>query len=153
MVLSVSSPAFEQVDRVPEKHTCEGQDVSPPLSWSEPPPGAQSFVVIVDDPDAPGGLFTHWVVFNIPVTTRQLPEALPGRERLDSGALQGKNDFGRIGYGGPCPPPGRAHRYQFTIYALDRSLDLNPGASRKQVLDEMQGHVVAQGQLTRTYQR
>ena len=99
------------------------------------------------------GVFTHWVIFNIPSDSRQLAEAIPTQAQLTIGVLQGNNDFGRIGYGGPCPPPGRSHRYQFTLYALDQPLDLKAGASKKQVIDVMQGHILAQGQLTGTYQR
>ena len=153
MVLEVSSPAFQEGDRIPAKYTCEGQDVSPLLAWSEPPVGTQSFALIVDDPDAPGGVFTHWVLFNIPSDSRELPEAVPTRAQLPSGALQGENDFGKIGYGGPCPPPGRPHRYQFALYALDQLLDLKAGVSKKQLLDAMRGHILAQGQLTGTYER
>ncbi len=153
MVLPVSSPAFREGDRIPTKYTCEGQDISPLLAWSETPAGTQSFALIVDDPDAPGGVFTHWVLFNIPSDSRELPEAVPAQSQLPSGALQGKNDFGKIGYGGPCPPPGHPHRYQFTLYALDQLLDLKAGASKKQVLEAMQGHILAQGQLTGTFQR
>lgn len=153
MVLPVSSPAFREGNTVPTKYTCQGQDVSPPLAWSEPPAGSQSLALIMDDPDAPGGVFTHWVLFNIPSDSRELPEAVPAQPQLPSGAIQGKNDFGRLGYGGPCPPPGRPHRYQFTLYALDRLLDLKSGASKKQVLEAMQGHILAQGQLTGMFQR
>ncbi len=153
MALSLSSIAFQGGGRVPVKYTCEGQDVSPPLIWSEPPQGTQSLALIVDDPDAPGGVFTHWVLFNIPPDSGELPEAMPTQAQLPSGALQGKNDFGKIGYGGPCPPPGRPHHYCFTLYALDRVLDLKAGVSKKQVLDAMQGHILAQGELTGTYQR
>lgn len=153
MVLEVSSPAFQDGDRIPAKYTCEGQDVSPLLAWSEPPVGTQSLALIVDDPDAPGGVFTHWVLFNIPSDSRELPEAVLARTQLPSGALQGESDFGKIGYGGPCPPPGRPHRYQFTFYALDQHLDLKAGVSKKQLLDAMQGHILAQGRLMGTYQR
>jgi Raf kinase inhibitor-like YbhB/YbcL family protein len=153
MALSVSSTAFHEGDRIPSKYTCQGQDVSPPLAWSEPPQGTQSLALTVDDPDAPSGVFTHWVILNIPPDSRELPEALSTQAQLPNGTLQGKNDFGRIGYGGPCPPPGRPHRYRFTLYALDQPLDLKAGASKKQVLDAMQGHILAQGQLTGTYQR
>ena len=153
MTLSLSSPAFEEGDSIPIKYTCEGQDISPPLVWSEPPEGTQSFVLIMDDPDAPGGVFTHWVIFNISPDTGKLTEAVSAQSRLLGVALQGKNDFGRIGYGGPCPPPGRPHRYQFSLYALEQSLDLKAGASRKQVIEAMQGHVLAYGRLTGTYQR
>jgi len=110
-------------------------------------------VLIVDDPDAPVGVFTHWVLFNIPSDSRDLPEALPTQAHLPSGAQQGKNDFGRLGYGGPCPPPGHPHRYRFTVYALDQPLELTVGASKKQVLDAIKEHIIAQGQLTVTYQR
>jgi len=153
MVLTVSSKVFQEGGKIPAKYTCDGQDVSPPLAWSEPPVGTESFALIMNDPDAPGGVFTHWVLFNIPSDNRQLPEAVPTQAKLPSGALQGKNNFGRIGYGGPCPPPGRPHRYQFIIYALDQPLDLTAGASEKQVLDAMERHILAQGQLTGTYQR
>ena len=98
----------------------------------------------VDGPDAPGGVFTHWIVFNLPANVRELGEDIPTQERLENGALHGKNDFGRIGYGGPCPPRGPAHRYRFTIYAPDKTLDLKPEASKKQLLDAMKGHILAQ---------
>jgi Raf kinase inhibitor-like YbhB/YbcL family protein len=153
MVLAVSSPAFQEGGKIPTKYTCEGQDVSPAFTWGEPPVETRSFVLIVDDPDAPGGVFTHWVLFNLPVGSRELPEAVAAQAQLPNGSVQGKNDFGRIGYGGPCPPPGRPHRYQFTLYALDQPLDLKAGASKKQVIGAMQGHILAQGQLTGTYQR
>jgi len=151
MTLSLSSIAFQDGEGIPVKHTCEGQDVSPPLMWSELPQGTQSLALIVDDPDAPGGVFNHWVLFNIPSDNRRLPEAVPTQAQLPSGALQSRNGFGRVGYGGPCPPPGRPHRYCFTLYALDRVLDLKAGVSKKQVLDAMQGHILAQGKLTGTY--
>ena len=153
MALVVSSSAFQEGGEIPTKYTCEGQDVSPALTWSEPPAETRSFTLIVDDPDAPVGVFTHWVLFNLPADSRGLPEAVPTQAQLPDGSLQGKNDFGKIGYGGPCPPPGRPHRYQFTLYALDQTLDLKAGASKKQVLDAMQGHILAQGRLTGTYQR
>jgi len=107
----------------------------------------------VDDPDAPRGVFTHWLLFNLPADSRELPEAVPTHNELASGALQGKNDFGKIGYGGPCPPAGPAHHYRFTFYALDQLLDLTAGASRKQVTDAVKGHILAWGQLTGMYQR
>lgn len=153
MVLLVLSPAFLEGDRIPTKYTCQGQDISPPLAWGEPPVGTQSFALIVDAPDAPGGVFTHWVLLNIPSDSRQLPEVVPTQTQLPSGALQGKNDFGRIGYGGPRPPPGRPHRYRFTLYALDQPLDLKAGVSKQQLIGAMQGHILVQGQLTGIYQR
>jgi hypothetical protein len=153
LTLSVSSTAFQEGGRIPDKYTCQGQDISPPLVWGEPPAGTQSLALIVDDPDAPAGVFTHWVLFNIPSDSRELPEAVPTQAELPSGARQGKNDFGKIGYGGPCPPSGNLHRYQFTIYALDQTLDLKAGVSKSQLVDAMQGHILARGQLTGTYQR
>jgi Raf kinase inhibitor-like YbhB/YbcL family protein len=153
MALSLSSPVFQEGEKIPVKYTCSGQDMSPPLMWGEPPHGTQAFALILDDPDAPGGVFTHWVIFNLPVDSRELPEAVPRDNQLENKALQGMTDFGRVGYGGPCPPPGPAHHYLFSLYALDRPLDLNAGASKKQVLDAMQGHILAQGQLTVIYQR
>lgn len=153
MVLSMSSAAFQEGEVIPASYTCQGQDVSPPLTWSEPPAGTQSLALIVDDPDAPVGVFTHWVIFNIPADSRGLSEAVPTQAELPSGALQGKNDFGRMGYTGPCPPPGRPHRYQFTVYALDSRLDLTAGVAKTQLLTAMQGHVLAQGELSGRYQR
>ena len=153
MELSVSSSVFAEGDVIPDSYTCQGRDISPPLVWSQPPAGTQSLALIVDDPDAPVGVFTHWVIFNIPADSGGLPEAVPTQAELPSGALQGKNDFGRTGYAGPCPPPGRPHRYQFTVYALDSRLDLRAGASKEQLLAAMQGHVLAQGKLSGSYQR
>ncbi len=153
MKLSLSSPAFQDEGRVLDLYTCEGQDISPPLVWSNPPEGSQSLVLIMDDPDAPGGAFTHWVLFNLPMDSSGLSEAIPTLKQLEGGGRQGKNDFGRIGYGGPCPPSGRSHNYRFNLYALDKLLDLPAGASKKQVLDAMTGHILARGQLTGTYQR
>lgn len=151
--LSLSSAAFQDGGIIPVKYTCQGQDISPPLSWSEPPAGTQSLAIIVEDPDAPGGMFTHWVLFNIPPDNRGLNEAASPQARLPGGVREGKNDFGKIGYGGPCPPSGKAHRYQFNLYALDTTMNLESGASRKQVLDALEGHTLARGQLTGLYQR
>ncbi len=153
MALTVSSPVFKEGERIPAKHPCEGQDISPPLTWGEPPKGTRSFALIMDDPDAPGGIFTHWVLFNLPADNRELLESVPTQGQLSNGALQGKNGFGRTGYGGPCPPPGHPHRYQFTLYALDQPLNLKAGVSRKQVIDAMRGHILAQGRLMGIYQR
>ena len=149
--LTMSTPAFNEGEPVPDKYTCEGENISPPLNWTEPPSGTQSFVLIVDDPDAPGGVFTHWIVINIPADVRELPEA--GYRDLPGDALHGNNDFSRTSYGGPCPPIGPAHRYQFTIYALDTTLDLPPGASKKRILGEMEGHILDQFQIMGTYKR
>ena len=151
--IGLSSTAFKERDKIPVKYTCDGQDISPALTWDEPPQLTEAFVLIVDDPDAPGGVFTHWVLFNIPVNIYHFGEGIPTQEQLENGALQGKNDFGRTGYGGPCPPSGSSHMYRFSIYALDKRLNLKAGASKKQVIDAMRGHILAQGQLTGMYQR
>jgi Raf kinase inhibitor-like YbhB/YbcL family protein len=153
MTLSISSPAFQDGERIPAKYTCEGQNVSPLLEWSEPPEKAQSLALIMDDPDAPAGVFTHWVIFNTPPDNPTSPEALPTEPQLSCGTRQGINDAGRIGYYGPCPPPGHPHRYHFTLYALDQPLDLKAGASKEQLLEAMQGHILEQARLTGTYQR
>lgn len=153
MKLSLSSPAFKEGEKIPVKYTCEGEDISPPLAWSEPPEETKALALIVDDPDAPVGVFTHWVLFNLPASVRELSGAVPAQPQLENGALQGKNDFGKLGYGGPCPPPGPAHHYRFTLYALDKSLDLKAGVSKKEILKAMEGHILAQGQLTGIYQR
>ncbi len=153
MALSVSSPALKDGGRIPARYTCQGQDISPPLSWSDPPAGTQSFAIIVDDPDAPAGTFTHWVIYNIPAGSRSMPEAVPTQPQLADGTRHGRNDSGDTGYYGPCPPPGKPHRYQFTVYALGRMLNLAPGASKKHLLSTMQGHILTQGRLTGIYQR
>ncbi len=153
MVLLVSSVAFREGEVIPAKYTCQGQDVSPPLAWSQPPAGNQSLAIVVDDPDASVGVFTHWVIFNKAADSHELPEGVPNQADIQSGALQGKDNFGRIGYAGPCPPPGPPHRYRFTVYALDSHLDLAAGVSKKQLLSAMQGHVLAQGELGGRYQR
>ncbi len=153
MALSVTSSAFQEGETIPARYTCEGEDISPDFTWDRPPEGTRSLALIVDDPDAPGGTFTHWVLFNLPADTRQLPEAMPAQSQLDSGARQGKTDFGRTGYGGPCPPPGKPHRYRFTVYALGRMLDLEAGASRSRVGEAMQGEILAEGRLIGLYQR
>ena len=153
MSLSISSSAFRDGEKIPARYTCEGLNVSPPLQWGEPPSGAVSFALIVDDPDAPSGTFTHWVLFNIPVSVRRLDENIPRQERLQNGAWHGKTDYGTLGYGGPCPPRGPVHHYRFTVYALDKMLDLKAGTSPKQLLEAMKGRILAQGQLTGLYQR
>ena len=153
MLLSLSSPAFQEGERIPLKYTCQGEDISPKLDWSGVPEDARSLALIMDDPDAPSGIFTHWVIFNLPPDSQGLIEAVPSVFKLDTGALQGRNDFGRIGYGGPCPPPGYPHRYRFTLYALDRQLDLEAGSSKNQVVNAAKGHILAQCQLIGTYQR
>lgn len=153
MALSISSPAFGEGDKIPPEYTCEGQDISPQLDWDGIPEETKSLALIVDDPDAPGGTFTHWVIFNIPPDSNELSEALPLTPKLSDSSVQGGNDFGKIGYGGPCPPPGKPHGYRFSLYAIDKHLDLGAGSSKNQVLDAIKGHILAQGQLTGIYQR
>jgi len=151
--LTLSSSAFGEGERIPGKYTCKGEDISPPLAWSEPPGKTKCFVLIMDDPDAPGVVFTHWVLFNLPPDAREIPEGVSARAQLANGALHGRNGFLRLGYRGPCPPPGFAHRYRFTLYALDRRLDLMAGVTKAQVLDAMQRHILAEGLLTGTQER
>ena len=150
---SLTSPAFGDHERIPDKYTCEGADISPPLRWEGYPEETVSFALIVEDPDAPMGTFTHWVIYNIPANVNELEEGVPQVEKLPSGALQGVNDFNRIGYGGPCPPPGKPHRYVFKIYALDVVLDVGPGASKEEVLKAMGGHILAEATLIGIYSR
>jgi len=150
---TLMSTAFKDHERIPEKYTCEGLDVSPPLRWEGYPAETVSFVLIVEDPDAPGGTFTHWIVYNIPSDVNELEEGASTMGKLPPGALQGRNDFGKIGYGGPCPPPGKAHRYVFKLYALDSMLDLGAGADRSDVLKAIRGHVLAEASLTGLYSR
>jgi Raf kinase inhibitor-like YbhB/YbcL family protein len=155
MAFSLTSPAFTDGAAIPVKHTCDGADVSPLLGWSGAPKGTAAFALIADDPDAPAGTWVHWVVYNLPASTAQLSENIAKTETLPSlgGALQGRNDFGRPGYGGPCPPPGPAHRYFFKLYALDATLSLRPGARKQDLEGAMQGHVLAAAQLLGTYAR
>jgi len=153
MPISLTSDAFEHEEPIPARFTCDGNGVSPALSWDEPPAATQSFALIMDDPDAPIGVFTHWVIYDIPKDARELPEAVENVERPSTGGTQGRNDSGRIGYSGPCPPGGDPHHYRFELYALDGSLDLRPGASKQEVLDAMMGHSVTTTALAGTYQR
>lgn len=153
MSIKLTSTAFNNESSIPAKHTGDGHDVSPALAWSDFPENAGSFALICDDPDAPVGTWVHWVIFNIPAHARALPGGVPTTGTLQSGAVQGKNDFGNIGYGGPAPPPGKAHRYFFKLYCLDGPLDLAPGATKKQLLSSMEGHLLAQGQLMGRYKR
>lgn len=152
MTISLKSTAFEHGSMIPSKYTCDGKDISPPLQWSNLPAGAKTLVLISDDPDAPMGTWVHWVIFNIPAEKEGLPEGIPGVERFSDGTVQGKNDFGRIGYGGPCPPGG-THRYFFKIYALDTQLELMPGSTKSHVLQAMKGHVLDSGELMGRYTR
>lgn len=157
--MKLRSAAFEDGRRIPGRHTGDGSDVSPPLEWSDTPSDAIELALIVDDPDAPGAEpWVHWIAYGIPADLRGLPEGIPGEPAPDSptGLEQGTSSFSqdRIGYRGPAPPPGHGpHRYRFTLHALDRALELDPGATREELMDAMDGHVLATATLTGTYER
>jgi Raf kinase inhibitor-like YbhB/YbcL family protein len=150
--IELSSPAFKEGETVPTDYTADGKNVSPPLRWAEPPQGMKSLALVCEDPDAPSKTWTHWLIYRLPADLRELKEDVPPRETLDNGARQGKNDFDKIGYGGPNPPAGKPHRYFFKLYALDTTPDLPPGATREQVLAAVKGHVLAEGQLMGKYE-
>ncbi len=152
MEIKITSSAFEDGGLIPPKYTCDGADISPPLQWDAVPEGTESIALISDDPDAPGGTWVHWVLFNLPADTTELAENIPPDKTLANGARQGISDFGRIGYGGPCPPSG-THRYFFKIYALDTKIDLAAGAGKRDLLKAMDGHILTQGQLIGKYKR
>jgi Raf kinase inhibitor-like YbhB/YbcL family protein len=152
MDLSVRSGAFNPGGMIPSKYTCDGSDVSPPISWSKGPEGTMSYALVADDPDAPAGTWVHWVLCNVPAGKTSLAENIAKMKKLDDGSLQGMNDFRKIGYGGPCPPGG-THRYFFKVYALNATLKVEPGLTKKQLLKEMEGHVLAQGELMGKYSR
>ncbi len=153
MSIQITSTAFSEAKPIPRKYTGEDADVSPPLKWTGAPVNTQSFALISDDPDAPVGTWVHWVLYDVPPATAELSENVDKVLTLPNGGKQGRNDFGRIGYGGPMPPPGKPHRYFFKLYALDKSLDLKPGATKKELVKAMEGHTLAEGQLMGTYQR
>jgi Raf kinase inhibitor-like YbhB/YbcL family protein len=151
--MQLTSSAFKEGETIPRDYTGDGKDVSPPLRWSGAPEKTRALALLCEDPDAPRGLWVHWVLFNVPTAPGELAEAIPTNPSLPDGARQGKNDFGKIGYGGPKPPQGQTHRYYFRIYALDTVLDLKEGATRQQLLDAMKGHILAEGQLMGKYAR
>ena len=151
--LELKTTAFPMGGKIPKQFTCSGADVSPALTWTEPPPRTQSFALIVDDPDAPGGTWVHWVVYNLPASLRQLPEHVPVGDAIAGGGKQGLNDFPQNGYGGPCPPPGKPHRYFFRLYALDTVLGLATPVHRKDLAAAMKGHILAQGEWMGTFGR
>ena len=153
MAFQLRSSAFRENELIPKKYTCDGSDVSVPLTWGDPPQGTKSFALIADDPDAPAGTWVHWVLYDLPPDTRELPESSSRQEHLENGAKQGKNDFGNIGYGGPCPPAGPSHRYFFKLYALDQTTGLQAKAANQQVLDAIKGHTLGEAQLIGTYKR
>lgn len=150
--ITLTSVAFKEGQSIPRTYTCDGVNVSPPLEWSGVPKTATTLAIIVDDPDAPAGTWVHWVLYNLPAEHIGVVENVPASEDLKAGGFQGKNDFGKFGYGGPCPPSG-THRYLFKIYALDSDLPLKAGATKADVMKAMEGHIVLQGQLIGTYRR
>ncbi len=152
VAFSLRSDAFDDGQPIPSRFTCDGADISPDLTWSDVPDGVESFALIMNDPDAPAGIFTHWVIFDIPSSARTLPESIEPAEMPASGA-HGRNSFAKIGYGGPCPPSGPAHEYEFQLYALTELTGLGPGASRDDLLEAMAGRVIGLAELSGTYGR
>lgn len=144
---------FEAQQAIPDKYTCEGENLSPPLKFFQIPSGAKSLVVIVDDPDAPHGTFDHWIIWNIPPHLKELSEGAPELEKFSSSVKQGLNGFKKLDYQGPCPPAGKPHHYHFKLYALDTLLDLREGASKQEVEQAMKGHILEHSELIGTYQR
>lgn len=153
MPIELKSSGFQNGGDIPRKYTCDGTDVSPPLRWENAPVGAKAFALIPDDPDAPVGTWVHWVIYDLPGETKELAEGLKAADTLPNGAKQGMNDFRKVGYGGPCPPPGPAHRYFFKLYALDAETKLKPRAAKQQLLDAIKGHILAEAQLMGRYKR
>jgi Raf kinase inhibitor-like YbhB/YbcL family protein len=153
MAFTISSPSFSNGGNIDKKFTCDAADVSPQLTWTQPPAGTKSFALLVDDPDAPAGNWNHWTMWNIPANVTALPESVPKTARLDDGSEQGANDFHKTGYNGPCPPPGKPHRYYFRLYALDAMLNLKAGATTSDLEGSMKGHVLAQAEWMGRYRR
>ena len=153
MSFTLQSSAFANGMAIPRQYTCDGADQSPPLQWSGLPDGTRSLALIVEDPDAPRGTFVHWVLYNVPPEPADIPAGVSRQSILDNGARQGRNDFRRVGYGGPCPPRGPAHRYFFRAYALNAMLDVTPGGTASELRSAMEGHVLGQAELIGTYGR
>ena len=151
--LELGSEVFENKGYIPDRYTCDAQDFSPPLNWSDVPENTKSLALICDDPDAPFKIWVHWVVFNILPETMGLKEGISKEELAELSIIEGINDFGRVGYRGPCPPSGKAHRYSFRLYALGATLTLEEGASKKEVIEAIQGHIIAEAKLVGLYQR
>lgn len=152
MEIIIESRSFEDGGIIPSKYTCDGVNISPQLSWSCSVEDVKTYAVIVEDPDAPSGNFTHWIVYNIPSRINTLLENSTPAKNVPDEVLMGTNDFGRIGYGGPCPPSG-THRYFFRIYGLSTAVHLDSGATLKDVMKKMEGHIIARGELMGKYQR
>ncbi|MDD5011748.1 MAG: YbhB/YbcL family Raf kinase inhibitor-like protein [Phycisphaerae bacterium] len=152
MAFTITSPVFEEGGIIPAKYTCDGQNISPPLQWTGAPKGTKSFALISDDPDAPIGIWVHWIIWNIPAEANQLPENIPQVEKLQDGSMQGLNSYPHCGYSGPCPPSG-THRYYFKLYALDTMLDLSAESTNKDLLKAMKNNILAQTSIMGKYQR
>ena len=152
MGIKLTSTAFQDGDMIPAKYSCDGQNISPPINFSGLPPSAKSLALVCDDPDAPGKTWVHWVLYDLPPTATELAENIAHEEKLSKGGKQGKNDFGKIGYGGPCPPSG-THRYVFRLFALDNETGIEPGATKEQLMKAIEGHMVAEGELMGRYKR
>ncbi len=153
MAFKLRSPPFPPSGEIPIKHTCDGADLSPALRWSAPPGSPKSFALIMDDRDAPDGIWTHWVLHGIPATVRELPDGVPLQEMVAEVGTQGLNDFGGVGYRGPCPPRGSTHRYFFKLYALDTALTLPPRKTKLELLKAIHGHILARVELMGRYKR
>jgi Raf kinase inhibitor-like YbhB/YbcL family protein len=153
MAFELTSAAFGPGAAIPRRHTCDGEDLSPPLAWTDPPAGTKSFALVCDDPDAPAGTWVHWVLYAVPATARRLPEGVRPSPTLEDGSRQGRNDFRKTGWGGPCPPRGPAHRYVFRLHAVDRAVELPPGATRGELLKAIDGHTLGTAELVGRYAR
>jgi Raf kinase inhibitor-like YbhB/YbcL family protein len=150
MAFQLTSPVFEHKQAIPEKYTCKGKNISPELTWSDPPQGTAAYGLIVDDPDAPAGTWVHWVIYNIPGKLQGLPESVPNEKEIINIGINGINSSNKYGYSGPCPPFG-THRYFFRLYALDQILDIKQGANKPELIKAMQGHILAIAELMGTF--
>lgn len=153
MAFSITSPSFTNGGDIAKKFTCDGADISPQLTWNEPPAGTKTFALLVDDPDAPAGNWNHWTMWNLPSSLRGLPEGVGKDAQLSDSSEQGENDFGKTGYNGPCPPKGKPHRYYFKLFALGTNLELKAGAKKKGLEAAMEGHILAQAEWMGKYGR
>lgn len=152
MDIQVKSDAFKDGEMIPQKYTCSGEDVSPPIAWDMEGDDVESFALLCEDPDAPTGTFTHWVVYDLPPNVHELPEGVPIKDTLPNGGMQGINSTHKSGYKGPCPPSG-THRYYFNVFALNKRLRLDPGAGKDELLEAMKGHILSEGYLMGKYSR
>jgi Raf kinase inhibitor-like YbhB/YbcL family protein len=153
MSFQLNSEAFDEGGDIPQQHTCDGLDLSPLLGWTDPPEGTASLALICDDPDAPGGNWSHWVLWGLGPDVRELAQGQPANPELEGGVRQGTNDFRQLGYGGPCPPKGKPHRYFFRLFALDTAINLAAGADRRKLREAIEGHILAEAQLMGRYRR